>query len=280
DRKFCIYNKTPVHLVADVQGAFASGGSLGFTRMGPDRKLDTRLSGGRAAANSITHVQTDATGATAVLVNLTMTDGPSGGYITADKCSKLSPGAQTKSNGNFVPNRNIANLSVVPVENGEFCIYTESAVHLVVDVQGYFSPGGPLELTLVPPSPQNRILDTRGGPMPPGGTKTNVLVNAPAGTDAVLVNLTMTQSPGGGYITADRCDAITPGLQTKSNGNFVPGQDIANLSVVPIENGRFCIYTESDVHLIVDVQGYFSTSNGLRFTSTDPTRMLDTRLVG
>jgi hypothetical protein len=273
--QFCLFNATPVHLIADVQGAFSGGGALGFTRVGPDRVLDTRQTGQRVAADSVTCVQTGATGASAVLVNLTMTDGTVGGYITADLGSRLV-GKPAQSNGNFVPARNIANLAVVPVTNGEFCIYAESPLHLVVDLQGYFSPSGGLELTLEPNAANRRRLDTRGGAMPGTGSVTEVTVNAPAGTEAVLANLTMTQSPAGGYITADICSRIV-GQPQQSNGNFNAGQDIANLAVVPIENGRFCIYAESSVHLIADVQGYFSTGGDLRFTPSGPARVLDTR---
>ena len=89
----------------------------------------------------------------------------------------------------------------------------------------------------------------------------------------------MTQTGGGGYITADRdCTAAANARFTKSNGNFVGGRDIANLSVVPLaSDGSFCIYTEIATHLIVDVQGSFSPSNSLGFALSGPSRQLDTR---
>jgi hypothetical protein len=64
-----------------------------------------------------------------------------------------------------------------------------------------------------------------------------------------------------------------------SNGNFVGGQNIANLSVVTLDDdGTFCIYTERPVDLIVDVQGTFTSNGPLRFTSIAPDRRLDTRM--
>ena len=40
----------------------------------------------------------------------------------------------------------------------------------------------------------------------------------------------MTQTAGGGYITAERdCDAARNARFAKSNGNFVAGRDIANI---------------------------------------------------
>jgi hypothetical protein len=47
----------------------------------------------------------------------------------------------------------------VPLDSdGSFCIYTEIASHLVVDVQGSFSPSNSLGFALSGPS---RQLDTR-----------------------------------------------------------------------------------------------------------------------
>lgn len=276
DGSFCIFNETPVHLLADVQGYFSPGGPLRFTRFGPTRVLDTRASG-RAAKGSVTTVRTGLpAGATAALVNLTMTDGVAGGFITADRCSNLQQLPPTKSNGNFVARQNVANLAVVPVAgDGSFCIYTESDVHLLADVQGYFAPGGALGFTLLDP---RRVLDTRGGATPQDNAIIRVNPGVSAGTDAVLVNITMTRSPGAGYITADRCSVLQPGLQQKSNGNFTGGQNIANLSVVQLDpDGSFCIYTEHQVDVLVDMQGTFTGGGALGFTSVAPDRRLDTR---
>ena len=84
-------------------------------------------------------------------------------------------------------------------------------------------------LSVVAPS---RVLDTRSGPRLAAGTITRVATGAPAGTTAVLINLTMTDATTAGYITADKCTTLTAGPQTKSNGNYTPGQNIANGTVV------------------------------------------------
>ena len=91
-------------------------------------------------------------------------------------------------------------------------------------------------------------------------SRTPVTSGAPGGVSAVLANITMTESTGGGYVTADdRCDRFdtTP---NKSNGNFNAGQNIANLGVVRLgPDSGFCLFNESPVHLLADVQGYFSS---------------------
>ncbi len=286
-RTFCIYNSAPVHLVADVQGYFAppaTGGQL-FAATTPKRLLDTRTAPlSRPPAGSITRIVTGAAaGTTAVLANLTMTGGVTAGYITADKCSTLFAGPQTKSNGNFSIDSSIANLSVVPVDaDGSFCIYNEQPVHLIVDLQGSFAPSMPggLKFTLAPYSADVRKLDTRGpdSSRPSAGSITRVVTGVAAGTSAVIVNLTMTGAPAGGYITADRCSALIAGPQTKSNGNHQAVTPIANLSVVPVDaDGSFCIYNEEPVDLIVDLLGSFSATGTQQFFPTTPTRALDTR---
>jgi hypothetical protein len=273
--RFCIWNESAVHLLADVQGRFDASGQLAFTPTGPTRVLNTR-GAAKPGAESVTEVITDVpANAAAVLVNLTTTNSAAGAYVTADRCSAFGAEPAT-SNGNTVPGRDVANLSVVPVENGRFCIYSKAATDLVVDLQGYFSGDGAQQLTIL--GTASRVLDTRRNFVMPGRNEiVQVDTGLPAAATAALVNLTMVDAPGGGYVTAGRCSTMTAGFQPFSNGNFVANQAIANLSVVPVENGRFCIYTENPTQLIVDVQGQFSPTGAYRFTLQPPTRVLDTR---
>jgi hypothetical protein len=99
-------------------------------------------------------------GASAVLINLTLTDAKAAGYATADKCSTLVPGPQAQSNANVSVGRSVANMAVVPVDaDGTFCVYTSSATRVIVDVQGTFSPSG--DLRFIPVSSVRRF-DSRG----------------------------------------------------------------------------------------------------------------------
>ena len=160
DGAFCVYTSAAVHLVVDVQGSFNPTDGLGFTSTAPVRRLDTRqLPQTKPTAGSITRVETGEVGASAVLANLTMVAGTTGGYITADKCSTLMAGPQSKSNGNYPATFAIANLAVVPVDvDGAFCIYTSSSVHLIADVQGSFGATGLLHFY---PTDVDRAIDTR-----------------------------------------------------------------------------------------------------------------------
>ncbi len=265
DGSFCLYNQSLVNLVVDTQGSFAPPdvGGLTFVPVSGAPVLDTRGTGPNPvlAAGVITTVHTGApAGTTAVLANITMTAGTAPGYITAGPCSTLVAGPQTRSNGNHLTGTAIANLSVIPVDpDGDFCLYNQSPVHLIVDVQGDFvDDGGGAGFA---PSAPERALDTRGAgtnPVRPAGSLTTVHSGAPAGTTAVLANITMTAGTAPGYITAGPCSTLVAGPQTRSNGNHLTGTAIANLSVIPVDpDGDFCLYNQSPVHLIVDVQGRF-----------------------
>jgi hypothetical protein len=192
----------------------------------------------------------------------------------------LTAGPQTKSNGNHIAGTAIGNLSVVPVDaDGTFCIYNQQSVNLVVDVQGYFTTASADGLLFSPQAPERR-LDTRVAPLsiPAAGSITKVNTGVGAGAAAVLVNIAMVDGAAPGYVTADKCSALTAGAQSKANGNHVVGAAIGNLSVVPVDaDGTFCIYNQRRVNLVVDVQGSFSKTGTEQFFSVLPTRALDTR---
>jgi len=274
DSTFCVYVSDQTSVVLDVQGSFSPSGALGFTPIAPRRVMDTR-STPQPGAGSIVRVETGlVSGESSALVNLTMTQAREEGYVTADKCSALVAGEQSFSNGNFRFWSDAANLAVVPVDpDGSFCIYTSAPVDLVVDLQGSFGPTGRTAFDLVSP---RRVLDTRRGVGPTSDSIVRVATGLTA--EAALVNITMTNAVDSGYLTADRCSVMRSGEQSKSNGNFSPEVDIANLSVVPLDpDGSFCVYVNADVDVVVDVQGSFSRNGSLRFTPVAPRRIADTR---
>ena len=254
-------------------------GDVSDTRMPPTSGLGPPLVTGGSTTAAPSGAPANAS---AVLTNLAMTDATGAGYITADKCSTLHRGPQANSNGNYVAGSAISNLSVVAIDaDGRFCIYNQTAVQLIADVQGYFAPPGSGGEEFTPTQP-SRKLDTRAGGAAPvaAGSITRVSDAAPAGSNAVLVNVAMTDATGAGYIPADKCSVLQPGPQSRSNGNFVVGSAISNLSVVPVDtDGSFCIYNHAPVQLVVDIQGAFATTGSQQFFTMTPNRILDTRSV-
>ena len=76
--------------------------------------------------------------AVAVVLNVTVTEAVAAGFVTVFPCGGDRP---TASSLNFVAGSTVANAVVVKVGvGGQVCVFTQSATHLVVDVDGYFPP--------------------------------------------------------------------------------------------------------------------------------------------
>ena len=76
--------------------------------------------------------------AVAVVLNVTVTESVAAGFVTVFPCGSDRP---TASSLNFVAGSTVANAVVVKVGvGGQVCLFTQSATHLVVDVNGYFPP--------------------------------------------------------------------------------------------------------------------------------------------
>jgi hypothetical protein len=114
-----------------------------------------------------------------------------------------------------------------------------------------------------------RLLDTRpdgvtvdGSSLPGiklvGGREIEVEVagrgGVPAGAAAVVLNVTVTEPDGPGYITAYPCGTTRPNA---SNVNFTtPRQTIANNVIVTVgATGTVCLYSSRTTHLIADING-------------------------
>jgi hypothetical protein len=103
----------------------------------------------------------------------------------------------------------------------------------------------------------------------------------PAGVTAVVLNVTVTNAHGSGFITVYD-DGDPNGVPTSSNVNYVAGQTVPNLVVVPVgQDGDVDLFNGGDkagaVDLIADVTGYFTQSAAAGYTSLTPDRLIDTR---
>ena len=123
-----------------------------------------------------------------------------------------------------------------------------------------------------------RILDTRSGAKPTGGSSTTVIVRGqggvPATANGVLVNITAVNPDTDGYVSVYPC---TPTPPNSSNLNYSAGESIPNLVAAPLTaDGKICLFTSAGAHLLADVAGYYD-STGSAFTGLTPQRILDTR---
>jgi hypothetical protein len=259
------YNRAgTVDVIADVLGYYAPGTGAGFTGVSPVRVLDTRvglgplktkLGAGRSLTLSVPGLPA---GTTAVALNVTVTN------PTATSSLTVFPGGRSlplASNLNYVAGQTIPNMVVVPVGPGNTVTFYNRAgtVDVIADVLGYYAPGTGAGFTGVSPV---RVLDTRVGLGPlktklgAGRSLTLSVPGLPAGTTAVALNVTVTNP------TATSSLTVFPGgrsLPLASNLNYVAGQTIPNMVVVPVGPGNTVTFYNraGTVDVIADVLGYY-----------------------
>ena len=100
------------------------------------------------------------------------------------------------------------------------------------------------------------------------------VAGVPANAAAAVLNVTVTNPAGAGFVTVYPCGQPRPNA---SNLNYVAGQNVPNLVIAKLgTGGKVCIYTFAPTDLIADVAGYFPA--GADYAPIpNPTRILDTR---
>lgn len=273
-------------------GGSSGGGGTGADLVGivPDRLLDTRIGDGGpiGPAASITlpvaGVRSIPANAVAAVLNVTAVGATGPSFLTVWPTGVDRPGTSSLNvrGGDVVPNLVIAKLG----NDGQVDIYNNAgSVHCVVDVVGYFQNESASRFTSLSPT---RVLDTRIGLGAPTGAvaqagSIDLQVAGQGGVDAdadaAVLNVTVTEPTGEGYVTVWPTGAPMP---TASNLNFVPHQTVPNLVVAKLgDGGRVSLYNSAgSTHLIADVLGCFRSAAGSRLTSIAPARLLDTRTDG
>jgi hypothetical protein len=135
-----------------------------------------------------------------------------------------------------------------------------------------------------------RLLETRSGPglstvdnrfngigIRPADSVLRLAVAGRAGiptwADSVVLNITVTDAFGPGYVTVYPCGQARP---TSSNLNYDIGTTRAVAVLAELGGGNVCIYTQTPTQVIVDLGGYYPI--GASFSGVQPARLLDTRI--
>jgi hypothetical protein len=274
----------------------------------PTRILDTRkgLGAPKAAVNpgSIVklHVEgTDsipASGVTAVVLNVTAVAATGSGFITVYP-STDGTHVPDASDLNYTAGKTVANLVTVPVGADGYVYLANSGppagpVNLIADVSGYYSrAASQLYNTVYFPQ---RVLDTRKGigapegAVPNGGTvklltaQNTEYLPGPGYMNAAVVNITVVNPTGNGYVAAYADGTGQPGTSTL---NYTKGQTVANSAIVPVAaNGEIDLTNEmtsaGSAQLLVDVAGYFEVGadDMSAFVPITPSRVFDSRKDG
>ncbi len=277
DGTVSVFTSAATDLVVDVAGYFPTTSS--FVGLQPARLFDSRPGystidsqqagtglismGAETVVVAVGRGGVPATGIKAVVLNVTAVDPTSPGYLT------VSPygGGGTTSNLNFAAGQTVPNLVVTGVSNGTVTItHSASRAHLVVDVMGYFPATSPFR-----PLQPMRLLDTRpgtftfdgqqaaAGRLGPGTVTKLAITRRGEIPDrhvgSVVLNLTVTQPTGSGFVTVWPSGQPRP---TASNLNFSDGQTTANAVIVKVgDDGTVSIFNSTATHLIADVTGWF-----------------------
>jgi alpha-tubulin suppressor-like RCC1 family protein len=273
--RVCLYTSAATFLLADVSGFFPVGSS--FVPLVPARLLDSRPGGvtvdgqsegaGLRPAGSVTELQVTGrhgvpSGASAVVLNVTVTGAQGDGFVTVWPCGTPMPNA---SSLNFVAGQTIPNAVITQIGvDGKVCLHTTAATFLLADVSGFF-PVGSSFVPLVPA----RLLDSRpggatvdgqshGAGLRPAGSVTEVQVTdrhgVPSNASAAVLNVTVTGAQGDGFVTVWPCGTPMPNA---SSLNFVSGQTIPNAVITQIGvDGKVCLHTTAATFLLADVDGY------------------------
>ena len=280
-------------------GAPATGAAGEFTPVTPARILDTRSGLGQRAPGPVGQnrkidVQVSgrgevpATGASAVVLNVTAVSPTAAGYLTVYPAETSRPHISNVSfaAGGVVPNM----ATVVLGPDGRLSVYNAAgSTHVLVDVVGYYaSPDGPTGARFTSVTPYRRF-DTRIDwgyvgvrPIGPGDTLRVDLsaLDSPvpaSGVTAVVLNVTVTAPTESGYLR------VTPAGSSSgtSSLNFAPRQTVPNLVTVAVPaSGAVDFHNAAgSTHVIADIVGYYGPATGEagRFVGIVPERAADTR---
>ena len=229
-------------------------------------------------------------GVSAVVLNVTIAEPESLGFVQAAPASTLQPGASSTLNVGR-PGQVIAASTIVPVDaHGRVAFYSQPSTHLIVDVAGWFTDASAtpsLDGRFVPVVPV-RLLDSRAGAgRPAGGCVARVTMPlAAAGARGVVVNLTTTETTRAGFLTvwpaggarpsasnlnADAADETRPVHAVAALGPVASAGPAAPSPVPPVPvppapvppapvpaAGAFDIFQQHGGHLVVDLAGWFT----------------------
>jgi hypothetical protein len=227
---------------------------LGDVRLGPGQAMEVQVAGRGGAP---------AAGVSAAVLNVVATNTTATGFLTVYPTGEARPLA---SNLNYAAGDTVANRTMTKLgTGGRVTIYNlAGTTDVVVDLGGTYTDAsvtGPLGV--YSPVQPSRILDTRtGGPgaVPADGTIAVQVAGQGGvpgtGARAVILNVTVTQPNGLGFLTLFPSGAARP---LASDLNFASGETRANLVVVQLgADGKVNLYALTQTHVVVDVAGWFT----------------------
>lgn len=281
DGSITLYTNAASHAIVDLAGWWSpTSGAVSagrFQPVGPVRMLDTRPEsrvghdGPKPTAGSTTTVQVTgrlgvpSTGVSAVVLNVTIADPESLGFVQAAPAATLQPGASSTVNVGR-PGQVIAASTIVPVDaQGRIALYSQPSTHLIVDVAGWFTDASVAPGTdgmFVPDTSgiSPRRLDTRpgsglwNGPKPTAGQRFDLGANG----QAIVGNITVVDTDGPGFVQLGPATTMTNGATSNINPTRAE-ETVANAFIVPVGGTGVGVFTSVGTHVIIDVSGFMTS---------------------
>ncbi len=208
----------------------------------------------------------------AVAANVTVVDATAPGFWQVLPTGGAALGSSSNLNIDRA-GQSISNHVVIPVgPDGSITIFSQTGGHVIVDLTGTFTGVNSEESTAglfvaVTPS---RLVDTRDpantpivGPLPRAtivNVNTSNRFGIPAGASGAVLNSTITDSLGAGYVQIYPTGGATPG-STLTLAVERARQTIPNAAYTGLDStGRFSMYVQAGGNVIADVAGWFTGS--------------------
>ncbi|MGE0790157.1 MAG: MYXO-CTERM sorting domain-containing protein [Sandaracinaceae bacterium] len=265
----------PPEAVRVAGSSFGTLGTIGdpgrLTFAGPDRLLDTRSSTADTtwddARRELTWNTGLPSGVTGAWVNIAFIP-TAPGFLTVFPSGTTRPDTSNLNSTDAVR----ANLVPTPLGTGQaLTVFEYARGELIADLYATMGASGD-GLELVDP---RRALDTRSSSMPlRAGEITPVDVGAPAGATGVLGTLAVIHPAADAHVVAFPC-----GVDTDASTVNVRQDELASNQFVSGlgADGTLCLRALQDVHVVVDVLGFFSPAGALEYQALTPIRLVDTR---
>lgn len=237
---------------------------VGLERLAPNQQVRVRIAGRSGLPADMS----------AISANFTAVSSPAAGYLTASNCAEVNPSFSTL---NYEANDAVPNQAIIPLDQGDICLFSSQWTDVIIDVNGYVAPES--TQVLVPVTPK-RLYDSRGSqPLRPGQVlRVDVEGGASPAPDAavaVAVNITGVSPDRSGWVRAFPCDVAEPGV---SSLNPRVGRARANSALVPTgADGTICLTSDITTDVIIDITGWFGDRDGRQFLPIRPIRLADTR---
>ncbi len=259
---------TPTRVLDTREASPAAFGSSGFapqSLLTAGTSISVKVTGGEVPESAL-----------AVALNVTAVDAVEPGYVTVFPDGGVQPGT---SSVNFPPGEASPNAVVTKVgTDGRIRLFASADVNVVVDVFGWFGPGGDARLFTVVP---DRVLDTRVSGGPVGADQTiDVQIagtaRVPVGATAAVLNVTATDAVEPGFLTVFPSDRGRPLV---SSVNYVAGIARPNTVIAPIgADGKIKVFAFAQTQVIVDVMGWFGPAGQAEYVEIPSARIYDSRL--